>query len=168
MTDAATGGTLAPPDMRTFWRVLGTRPIGMTIVTARGADGPAGFVGLSAAHVSADPPTMLVSLDRKTSALGPIRDERAFAINFLAKGQEALGDLFGRRTAEYDERFASPDWGKLVTGAPVLTSALGAFDCELERTVELPGAIIAIGRVVGWLAKDDGEPLTFFRGKYAV
>ena len=56
-------------DAKTFWRTLGERAIGATIVTAQGADGPAGFLGLSATHVCADPPSMLVSIDRKTSAL---------------------------------------------------------------------------------------------------
>jgi hypothetical protein len=35
-------------DAKTFWRTLGERAIGATIVTAQGADGPAGFLGLSA------------------------------------------------------------------------------------------------------------------------
>jgi hypothetical protein len=33
-------------DAKTFWRTLGERAIGATIVTAQGADGPAGFLGL--------------------------------------------------------------------------------------------------------------------------
>src|SRR5262245_56221659 len=49
-------------DAKTFWRTLGERAIGATIVTAQGADGPAGFLGLSATHVCADPPSMLVSI----------------------------------------------------------------------------------------------------------
>jgi flavin reductase (DIM6/NTAB) family NADH-FMN oxidoreductase RutF len=59
-------------DAKTFWRTLGERAIGATIVTAHGADGPAGFLGLSATHVCADPPSMLVSIDRKTSALAAV------------------------------------------------------------------------------------------------
>ena len=38
-------------DAKTFWRTLGERAIGATIVAAQGADGPAGFLGLSATHV---------------------------------------------------------------------------------------------------------------------
>jgi len=59
-------------DAKTFWRTLGERAIGATIVTAQGADGPAGFLGLSATHVCADLPSMLVSIDRKTSALAAV------------------------------------------------------------------------------------------------
>jgi len=56
-----------------FWRTLGARPIGATVITAMGEGGPEGFLGLSFAHVSAKPPTVLVSVGSTTSALGAIR-----------------------------------------------------------------------------------------------
>ena len=152
-------------DMRQFWKTLGERAIGMTIVTSQGETGPSGFVGLSAAHVSADPATMLVSVDRKTSALEPILTSRHFAINYLGKEQEALAQHFAKRD-EREQRFQSPDWTVLETGAPVLSTALGVFDCELIQTVELENTVIAIGKVVAWQAKGTGEPLIFFRGAY--
>ena len=65
-------------DAKSFWRTLGERAIGVTIVTAQGVDGPAGFLGLSASHVCADPPTMLVSIDDKTSALGAVLESRPY------------------------------------------------------------------------------------------
>jgi flavin reductase (DIM6/NTAB) family NADH-FMN oxidoreductase RutF len=73
----------APPagptiDQRTFWRAIGNRASGSTVVTAQSDDGPAGFLGLSAAHVSADPPLMLVSIDQRTSALQTILAARHF------------------------------------------------------------------------------------------
>jgi hypothetical protein len=60
-------------DAKAFWTTLGQRATGMTVVTADSDDGPTGFLGLSAAHVTASPATMLVSVDRKTSALAGIR-----------------------------------------------------------------------------------------------
>ena len=47
-------------DVKSFWQAIGQRAIGATIVTAAGSGGPAGLLGLSATHVTADPPTMLV------------------------------------------------------------------------------------------------------------
>lgn len=43
-------------DAKTFWKAIGCRAIGVAIVTAKGADGPAGFLALSATHLSASPP----------------------------------------------------------------------------------------------------------------
>ena len=78
-------------DAKLFWRALGQRAIGSTIVTARSEQGPAGFLGLSASHVSADPPLMLASIDKRTSALATVLAARHFAVNFLPREAQAIG-----------------------------------------------------------------------------
>ena len=70
-------------DAKAFWGAVGQRAMGVSVVTASGADGPAGFLGLSTAHVCADPPMMLVSIDKRTSALQAVLESRHFAINYL-------------------------------------------------------------------------------------
>ena len=42
-------------------------------MTARGTAGPAGFLALSATHLTASPPTMMVSIGLTTSALAAVR-----------------------------------------------------------------------------------------------
>lgn len=165
----AKNGTGAPPliDAKRFWRTLGERAIGVTVVTATGSSGPAGFLALSAAHVSADPPTMLVSIDRRTSAIAAVLEGRHFAVNILAREHEALSESFGGKSADkHAQRFVPEDWTTLRTGAPILRAALGAFDCELEQIIERQGFVVALGRVVDAFAKGDGSPLIYFRGKY--
>ena len=136
------------------------------MVTATGADGPAGFLGLSTAHVCADPPTMLVSIDKRTSALAAVLEAQAFAINYLAHDQQAIADVFGGKgEAKGAARFADGSWTKLTTGAPVLAQAAGAIDCVLEETIERAGVVIALGRVVDF-ARSDRAPLVMLRGKY--
>jgi len=153
-------------DAKTFWRALGARATGVVVATARGLDGPAGFLALSATHVTADPPTMLVSIDKRTAALAAVLSARHFALNFLAAGDRALADMFGGRgETRGADRFAPERWGTLVTGAPILNDAVGAIDCALAETIERAGVVIAIGRVVDVVVRD-GEPLLFFRGAY--
>ncbi len=154
-------------DVRAFWRVLGERASGVSVVTARSSAGPAGFLALSATHVSASPPTMLVSIDRKTEALAAVEAAGHFAVNYLPAGSAALADMFGGKTeVKGAARFAEGDWMSLKTGAPVLTSALSALDCQVEKLVEVEGTIIAIGRVVACFGRGTGNPLVLFRGKY--
>jgi flavin reductase (DIM6/NTAB) family NADH-FMN oxidoreductase RutF len=154
-------------DAKTFWRTLGERAVGATIVTAQDADGPAGFLGLSATHVCADPPTMLVSIDRKTSALTAVLHARHFAINYLGRDAQTVADAFaGKTDAKGAARFEPGHWGVLTTGAPVFNDALGVLDCVLEKTVEHFATTIAIGRVVDLLARGSGDPLIYFRGSF--
>lgn len=154
-------------DAGAFWQAVGARAIGAAVVTAQGANGPAGFLGLSATHVCADPPTMLVSIDTKTSALAAVLHARHFAINFLGKEAQAVADTFGGKTAvKGSDRFEAGRWATLSTGAPVFKDAIGVIDCALERTIDHFATTIVIGRVVDHLVRGTGEPLIFFRGRY--
>ena len=154
-------------DIGAFWGAVGQRAIAATIVTARGSAGPAGFLGLSATHVCASPPTMLVSIDAKTSALGAIRDSAHFAINYLPKGTEDVVDMFsGKTDVKGPARFQTERWGYLATGAPTFNDAVGVIDCKLEETIERHGTIIALGRVVAIAGNKDADPLVYFQGGY--
>jgi flavin reductase (DIM6/NTAB) family NADH-FMN oxidoreductase RutF len=167
MTAPTAGSNEKLIDAKLFWRALGQRAIGSTIVTARSADGPAGFLGLSASHVSADPPLMLVSIDKRTSALTTVLAAGHFAVNFLPRDADATADLFGGKGAlKGAARFETGAWTALTTGAPVLKNAVGAMDCTLEETIERHGICIVIGRVVDVLIGNGGSPLIHFRGGY--
>jgi flavin reductase (DIM6/NTAB) family NADH-FMN oxidoreductase RutF len=164
---STTGSSDKIIDAKAFWRALGQRAIGSTIVTARSADGPAGFLGLSASHISADPPLMLASIDKRTSALQTVLAARHFAVNFLPSDASEIADLFGGKgTLKGADRFNVGQWQTLTTGAPVLANALGAMDCTLEDTIERGGICIVIGRVVDVLVGSGGNPLIHFRGGY--
>jgi flavin reductase (DIM6/NTAB) family NADH-FMN oxidoreductase RutF len=164
MTDTPPAAKLI--DAKTFWRTLGERATGMTIVTTDSDSGPAGFLGLSAAHVTADPPTMLVSVDQKTSALAGILSRRHFAVNYLPADAEKVADAFsGKSGLSGAARFAEGEWGTLTTGAPVYLKALGAFDCVVEDVIQRGSISIVIGKAVDAAARAEGDPLLFFRGK---
>jgi flavin reductase (DIM6/NTAB) family NADH-FMN oxidoreductase RutF len=154
-------------DAKSFWRALGQRATGSTIVTARSAEGPAGFLGLSATHLCAEPPLMLASIDKRTSALSTVLAAGHFAVNFLGHDASAIADTFGGKgSLKGAARFETGSWGTLTTGAPVLMSAIGAMDCRLEETIERHGVCIVIGRVVDVLNGSGGSPLVHFRGGY--
>jgi flavin reductase (DIM6/NTAB) family NADH-FMN oxidoreductase RutF len=162
-----------PPDRiidpRAFWRAIAQRATGSTVVTARSATGPAGFLGLSATHLCADPPLVMVAIDKRTSALPTILAARHFALNFLPREATAIADMFGGKgTLKRAERFATAPWVTLATGAPILRDAIGAIDCRLEETIARHGVVIAIGQVVDAMEGTGGVPLIHFRGGYLL
>lgn len=154
-------------DAKTFWRALGMRAVGAAVVSARGSAGPAGFLALSATHLTSDPPTMLVSISKKTSALAAILEAKHFAINYLPIGMEELADSFGGHgPLKGANRFSPSNWTTLTTGAPTLKAAVGVLDCRLEEAIERFDTIIAIGRIAGYLQAEDVMPLVTFGGRY--
>lgn len=148
-----------------FWRGLASRPVGATVVAARGDSGPSGFLALSFAHVSAEPPVVLVSVGRKTTALGDILKTGAFSVNLLAPGGETLARAFGGEV-ENASRFEEGAWENFVTGAPVLREAASVFDCRLSKTVEEDSATVILGRVVGLRSRETGRATLAVMGGY--
>jgi flavin reductase (DIM6/NTAB) family NADH-FMN oxidoreductase RutF len=154
-------------DAKSFWRAIGSRAIGVAVVTAKGTSGPAGFLALSATHLTANPPTMLVSIGQSTSALAPIVESRHFAINYVGKNREDLAKEFGGQgTLKGADRFVAGQWTTLKTGAPALIGAVGVLDCELDEAIERHGTTIAIGRIVAFTQDLSAQPLISFAGKY--
>lgn len=153
-------------DVRTFWQAVGLRAVGTAIVTAEAGDGPRGFLALSATHLCADPPLMMVSVDRKTSALATILEAGHFAINYLNTDQAEVAAPFGGKgDLKGADRFSTASWHSLATGAPTLDNAAGVIDCTVEETIERHGTIIVIGRVVDFTGAEGVAPLISYKGK---
>jgi flavin reductase (DIM6/NTAB) family NADH-FMN oxidoreductase RutF len=153
-------------DSKTFWKALECRAIGVAIVTAKGTAGPAGFLALSATHLSANPPTMMVSISLATSALAAVREGNHFAVNYVPEGREDLVQEFGGRgSLKGADRFRAGDWTELLTGAPALVEAVGVIDCRLDEVIERYGTVIALGRVMAY-SSGSRDPLISFRGGY--
>jgi flavin reductase (DIM6/NTAB) family NADH-FMN oxidoreductase RutF len=158
-----------PLDPGAFWKLLGARPVAVPIVAARDADGPAGLLALSATHVSASPPTMLVAIGNSTSALKTVRTSGAFAISYLPEGAGEIADIFGgRRGLSGAERFGTGQWTSLTTGSPVFTDAVLAFDCEVSRIFEHEMTQLVVGRIVDSVADSSRSPLLFAAGRYTA
>lgn len=154
-------------DPKDFWAAQGLRAIGSALVTAEGASGPAGFVALSATHLTAQPPIMTVAVMPTTSALEAIRASGAFAINYLStEARDVLGRFMGRDAPKGAVRFEGLDCTRLVTGAPVLPGIVGALDCRLEDETERFGTVLIFGRIVAMTRSEGARPLVHFGGGY--
>ena len=152
-------------DARAFWQAIGVRAVGAAVVAAEADDGPRGFLALSATHLSAEPPLLMVSVDKKTSALETILAARCFAISYLSAAQAELSDIFGGRSGlQGADRFGAAAWTRLATGAPALEGAVGVLDCRLEDVIDRGGAAIVLGRLVDFTSTD-APPLITFKGR---
>lgn len=105
----------------------------VNIVTTDGPGGLAGFAATAVCSVSDNPPTLLVCLNRGSSAYPAVTANRVVCVNTLSGAHEKLSNLFGGKTP-VSERFAAGHWHTMVTGAPALEDALVSFDCRI-RTV---------------------------------
>ena len=150
-------------DERRFRDTVAAFPTGVTIVTARGADGPAGLTTNAFTSLSLDPPLVLVCFDNDSRTLGVVRDTGRFAINILRRDQEDLAAVFASKRVQA-EKFAEVTHTE-DHGVPVLDDALAWIVCDVREL--LPGGdhTIGIGAVTA-LDSTAGDPLLFWRGAY--
>lgn len=150
-------------DGRSFRDTVGAFPTGVTIVTAAGADGPAGLTTNAFTSLSLDPALILVCFDNGSRTLPVVRDAGRFAVNVLRAGQEELAAAFASKR-EQAQKFAGAAHRE-AHGVPVLDDALAWLVCDVQEL--LPGGdhTIGIGAVTA-LEAGEGEPLLFWRGAY--
>jgi flavin reductase (DIM6/NTAB) family NADH-FMN oxidoreductase RutF len=147
-----------------FRAALGMFATGVTVVTARGADGaPIGLTANSFNSVSLAPPLVLWSLSRRAGTMPAFRAGSHYAINILGAGQHALAERFAGRA---DQRFASVAWHEGSAGAPILDGAVAVFECFNRSRYEEGDHVIFVGEVERCSHVDGAAPLLFHGGRY--
>lgn len=143
-----------------------------TIITSTdGSGAPEGWVGLAAtavASVTADPPRLLVCINRNVWAHKVITASGVLAINVLGKAQESiLGRFSGAGICAPAEKFHVGNWRAGATGAPLLGDALVAFDCTVTETIVASTHDIFLGDVLAVHEHGDAiDPLIYFNGAF--
>lgn len=151
------------PDAAEFRKVLGQFATGVTIITARDDDEPAGVAANSFTSVSMDPPLVLFCVAQSSSTWPRIERARKFAVNILGEHQEEVCRLFATKGAD---RFAQVAWHVGVGGSPVLDDCIAYLDCEFWAEYDGGDHIIVVGRVLDLGVNHDAGPLVFYQGQY--
>lgn len=139
----------------------------VNVITSGGEAGRLGFTATAVCSVSAEPPTLLVCMNRSSLQSEALHRNGVVCVNTLAHEHHDLGAIFAGVTgAKGDARFASGKWGRLTTGAPVLLDALAAFDCSIERTIEVGTHSVILCTVLDVSIKEQGDPLFYFDRQY--
>ncbi len=119
------------------------------LITTDGQAGKAGLTATAVASVSAEPPTVLVCLNKTSRTTAVLQANGFFAVNTLGAGQQELANVFaGRTPAKGAARF---DHGKWETGAanqPVLANALVSFTARVIEVRSVATHLVVIGEVI--------------------
>jgi 3-hydroxy-9,10-secoandrosta-1,3,5(10)-triene-9,17-dione monooxygenase reductase component len=156
------------PEPRRFRQVLGHFCTGVTVITTRDEDGPAGFACQSFAAVSLEPPLVLFCPSRASVTWPRIERTGHFCANVLAADQRDLARVFAVSGATGTDKFAGVRWSPSPAGAPVLEGVLTWVGCTVEAVHEAGDHRVVLGRVRALGDCRPGKPLLFYRGRYAA
>lgn len=150
-------------DPHAFRDALGTFVTGVTIVTARDADGqPVGLTANSFNSVSLDPPMVLWSLALSSNSLPVFRDADSWAVHILAADQQDMSDRFATPGLDKFAGMAPADGPE---GAPLFEGCAARFGCRARFEYEGGDHAIFLGEVVDF-DRRDAEPLIYHSGRY--
>lgn len=150
-----------------FRQAMSRWATGVTVIGTSHDGRNGGLVASSFTSVSADPPTVLVCVDRRSRTLPLLEASGSFSVNVLSSDQEEVFRVFAGMAGDVADKFVAADTPVItaVTGAPILARALAWFDC---RTVAMhPGGqshLIMVGEVEScWVTNDeDVQPLLYY------
>jgi flavin reductase (DIM6/NTAB) family NADH-FMN oxidoreductase RutF len=150
-----------------FTKAMAAVVAGVNIVTTEGPGGRFGLTVSAMVPVSAEPPLLLVSLNRRSPIVSAILQNGVFGVNALGAHHDALADSFAGRPrsgAAYD--FAAAHWECNGAGVPLLLDAAARFDCRVTSSTDAGTHTIVIGSVEH-ASRGVVPPLAYTRRAYS-
>lgn len=137
----------------------------VTIVTTEADGKPLGMVATAVSSLCADPPSILLSVNRTASMHRDLVAASAFCINILHHEQEELARLFAD-PAQREARFSGSGW-RDEDGIPSIAGAQAVLLCDRDRQMDYGTHSILIGAVRRIRLRDDVDPLLYLDGRFA-
>jgi flavin reductase len=151
-------------DASDYKRAMRQLATGVAVVTSRNGELMNGMTATAFCSVSADPPMMLVVVNRSSNSHPIIDASRSFAVNILRSDQRHIAEYFAGRT---DKSFADIGYREGVTGCPLLAGCIAALECLTVQSVGAESHTIFVGRVVSATTRED-RPLLYRNGTFAT
>ncbi|SCW66624.1 flavin reductase family protein [Ancylobacter rudongensis] len=158
----AKAASRASVDEAAFRATMRRLAAGVTVVTSRHGARLNGMTATAVCSVSADPPLVLVVVNRSNASHELITQGRAFALNFLSADQSELASLFAKRG---DKPFDTIPHRLGKTGCPLLEGCTALVECELETLHDVATHTVFIGRVID-NETSECAPLTYHDARF--
>ncbi len=151
---------LAAEFRRAMRRVAATVNVITVCVDGR----PMGITATAMSSLSADPPSLLVCINRAASLHAPMEDVDHFCVNVLHRDQQEVAELFADRDRR---RLGFADgWAMHPDGPPRLHDAQVSFLCRRIDLHQFGTHSIFIGVVEEIAMRDSVDPLIYIDGRY--
>lgn len=138
----------------------------VTLITVTHRGQRNGCTATAVCSVTTEPPTLLACLNRSASSHGQIVGAGRFAVNILRPSHRDIALRFASG-ASGEARFADPRWITGQQGLPILSDALAAFECRVERRVASGSHDVFFGRVLA-VTRTTGSGLLYGDGAFGT
>jgi flavin reductase (DIM6/NTAB) family NADH-FMN oxidoreductase RutF len=149
-----------------FVAAMGQHVSSVCVITTKYEGKSYGLTATAMSSVCADPPRLLVCINKSGTSHDMILSSGVFCVNVLDEHQEKIGKAFAGILGKDFDRFSIGDWQELTTGSPVLKDASAVFDCEVKQVVDQFTHSVIIGEVLSAEIGRAGDALLYGARKF--
>ncbi len=143
---------------------------GVCVIGAYGVDGaPIAMTATAVSSLTADPPSLLVCVNRSASMAPSLVKSRRFSVNVLGADQIDVAKAFGGQLpVRGTGRFIYGNWHRVDdTEVPLLTGSRVSFECEVSHVHDWATHHIVIGTVLDiHFSNSTAKSLVYSDGAY--
>jgi len=146
-------------DMKTLYKIS----YGMYVISSKKGNKFNGQIANTVMQVTADPPQVLVCINKENLTHQYIQESGIFSVSILDQNtpMKFIGH-FGFKSGREFNKFREIDYKIGKTGVPVVTSnTLGYLECEVAMNMDAGTHTAFVGRIVEAKTLEEGEPLTY-------
>jgi flavin reductase (DIM6/NTAB) family NADH-FMN oxidoreductase RutF/rubredoxin len=136
---------------------------GIYVVASKKGDKHNGQIANTVFQVTAEPPTIAVSINKENLTHDFISESKVFTASIIStEAPMTFIGKWGFKSGRDTDKFEDTNYKVGTTGAPVvLDYALGYIEAEVVNTLDVGTHTLFIGRVVSCEIVGQGEPMTY-------
>lgn len=142
--------------------------VGVSVISTRYDGARSGLTATAVCSVTADPPRLVVFVNKNVAANDAILSSGALCVNVLAGEQEEVAKAFASMIegVHGEARFGYGQWSELTTGAPALDGSLANFDCRVIKVFDESTHHAFLCEVLATRERSDGQALIYLNGAF--
>lgn len=138
-----------------FKEIMASFTSAITIVTTQNNHSRSGLIATSVCSLSAEPPSLLVCVNKSAAAHAQIQQAGRFAVNILGHHQEEAAREF--MSLKGEDRFSQRFWTESKSGLPLLVAATAAVECRTLATHDGFSHTIFVGEITDFQLPDGSD-----------
>ncbi|KJZ18518.1 flavin reductase family protein [Loktanella sp. S4079] len=155
------------PQSEAFTAGMRRLAAGVSLITTTYDNQRYGLIATAVTSVCAEPPTLLICVNRTASIHDHLTRAGHFCVNVLSVGQADIATRFAT-PKNRETRFELGSWVQMQTGSPVLQGACVSFDCKTSHEMTQGTHTVLFGQIQDVWLQDMSQPLTYHDGRFST
>jgi flavin reductase len=151
--------------LETFRDAMAQLGAAVHVITTDGPAGRAGFTASAVCSITDTPPSVLVCINRTSSAYHAVTTNARLCINTLSADQHDVSAGFAKK-GSMDQRFRHGKWIERAGKPPHLVEASASIDCAVINRVQVGTHDILICEVSEIVSNSHPGVLIYYDRKY--